>query len=61
LIDKGIKEYIHLQDTNNEIYQFIRENKKKMNEMDMLIELLKSTENYGLSDTILLEMMKKIR
>ena len=56
-LDKGIKDYLYLKDFNNDIYQYIRDN---INNEDLLIDLLNRTKEYGLSDTILIEMIEKV-
>ena len=59
IIDKGINDYLYLKSKNNHLYKYIKENKTKLSEQELLINLLNETKEYGLSDVILLEMIKE--
>jgi len=61
LIDKGIKTYLELQDENHFLVQYIQENIDKMEEHQLLINLLNMTLEYGLSDVQLMKMINKYR
>ena len=59
IIDKGINDYLYLKKEKNHLYKYIKENKDKLSEEELLINLLSQTKEYGLSDVILLEMFKE--
>ena len=61
LIDKGIKTYLELQDENHFLVQYIKDNIDKMEEHQLLINLLNMTLEYGLSDVQLMKMINKYR
>ena len=61
LIDKGIKTYLELQDANHFLVQYIKDNIDKMEEYQLLINLLNMTLEYGLSDVQLMKMINKYR
>lgn len=61
LIDKGIKTYLELQDENHFLVQYIKDNIDKMEEYQLLINLLNMTLEYGLSDVQLMKMINKYR
>lgn len=60
LINKGIKDYFYLQDKNNHLYKYIKKNINK-NDMEIILPLLEMTKEYGLSDLILMNMIKECK
>ena len=59
IIDKGINDYLYLKKEKNHLYKYIKENNDNLSEEELLINLLSQTKEYGLSDVILLEMIKE--
>ena len=59
LMNLGIKSYLHLFYEENEIVDFINENKSLLDRRSLLIEVFKKTREYGLGDVQVINLIKR--
>lgn len=59
-INNGIKSYLHLFFEDNEIIDFIRENKLVLDRKKLISEVFKRTREYGLGNVQVINLVNKI-
>lgn len=59
-IDSGLKDYLYVTSDDNHIINYIKENINKLSKQELLINVMKDTYNYGLSDVFILSLIDKV-
>jgi hypothetical protein len=58
-IDEDVKDYLYITSDNNFVIEYIKDNKDKISKEELLINLMKQTYKYDLSDLFILSLIDK--
>ena len=59
-VNNGINDYLYVKNKDNHFYRYIKENLGKVSDKQLLIDLLKDSAKFGLSDAYLQKMINEV-
>lgn len=59
-MNKGIDGYLYVKNKDNRFYRYIKENMGKRTEKQLVIDILKDSAEFGLSDMYIQKMIKEV-
>ena len=60
-INEGLKNYLYITSSQSDIMNYIKENINKIDEEELIVNVLNKTSIYGLSDVFIKEMINKVK